>query len=52
MLCALSEMKKPIACAALRDPFDLDSLPEQIYKIPLYEYTKRAIDAAKKYIEV
>ena len=52
LLCALSEMKKPIACAALRDPFDLDSLPEQIYKIPLYEYTKRAIDAAKKYIEV
>lgn len=52
LLSALEKMKKPTACAALRDPFDLDELSETIYKMPLYEYTKRAIDTAKKYIEV
>lgn len=48
----LAASKIPVACAALRDPFDLDILPDKIYKIPLYEYTKRSIDTAKKYFEV
>lgn len=52
LLEALLASKLPIACAALRDPFDLDNLAENIYKIPLYEYTKRSIDTAKKYFEV
>lgn len=52
LLQALLELDIPVACVALRDGFDLDNLPDCIYKIPLYEYTYRSIETAKKYFEV
>ena len=52
LLQALSKLNIPVACAALRDPFDLEHVSDNIYKIPLYEYTYRSIETAKKYFEV
>lgn len=33
----------PMVCAALRNPFELDLLPERVVRVPLYEYSRRAI---------
>ena len=52
LLQALSKLNIPVACAALRDPFDLEHISDNVYKIPLYEYTYRSIETAKKYFEV
>lgn len=43
LLQKLSELGLPMACAALRNPFELERLSESVLCVPLYEYSKRAV---------
>ena len=49
LLESLSGLDIPMAHAALRDPYDLEESPERVFKLPLYEYTVRAMEIGKKY---
>lgn len=42
---ALAAVGKPIAAVALRNPYDLFSLPENVYTLVAYEYTARSTAA-------
>ncbi len=41
----------PMACAALRSPFELDRLPEAVLRIPLYEYSPRAVRQVCRFLK-
>ena len=40
-----------MACAALRSPFELDRLPEAVLRIPLYEYSPRAVRQVCRFLK-
>ena len=42
---ALAVVGKPIAAVALRNPYDLFPLPENVYTLVAYEYTARSTAA-------
>jgi beta-N-acetylhexosaminidase len=42
---ALAELNLPIAAVALRNPYDLADLPENVYSLEAYEYTTQATKA-------
>lgn len=50
LLQALAELGLPMACAALRNPFELERLPEAVLRIPLYEYSRRAIRQVERFL--
>ncbi len=39
----------PCAYVALRNPFELESLPSHVFRLALYEYSTRAVEKCKKY---
>ena len=39
----LAKTGKPMAAAALRNPYDLQGIPESIFQAALYEYSERAL---------
>ena len=41
----LAQTGKPIAAVALRNPYDLADLPENVYALEAYEYTSQSIHA-------
>lgn len=41
----LEKAGKPMAVAALRNPYDLEQMPENIFRAALYEYSERALKA-------
>lgn len=41
----------PTACITLRNPYELERLPDEVYKLPLYEYSYRALSAALEFFE-
>ncbi|MDU7029908.1 glycoside hydrolase family 3 protein [Robinsoniella peoriensis] len=41
----LEKMGKPMAVAALRNPYDLEQMPKSIFRAALYEYSERALQA-------
>lgn len=40
---ALAATGKPMAVAALRDPYDLAALPDDVWKLAVYDYTEPAL---------
>lgn len=42
---ALSALGKPMAAAALRNPYDLSALPEGLWKLAVYDYAEPSIAA-------
>lgn len=40
----LAKQGVPIACVALRNPYDLANLPNNVLKIAAYEYTEKCLD--------
>lgn len=42
---ALADLGKPMAVAALRNPYDLKELPETIWKLACYDYSQPVLDA-------
>lgn len=50
LLQALAELGLPMACAALRNPFELDRLPKTVLRIPLYEYSNRAVRKVEHFL--
>lgn len=50
LLRSLEKLGLPMACAALRNPFELEEMSSRVYKLPLYEYTGRAMKAAEEYL--
>ena len=52
LLRGLESLGLPMACAALRNPFELEALSPRVYKLPLYEYTGRAMKAAEEYLRL
>ena len=50
LLKQLETLGLPMACVTLRNPFELEALPDGVYKLPLYEYTKRAMETAEEYL--
>ena len=49
LLEALSSLNIPLAHIALRNPYDLEKTSDEVFKLPLYEYTVRAMEKAKQY---
>lgn len=41
----------PAACITLRNPYELEKLPDKVYKLPLYEYSYRALSVALEFFE-
>ena len=44
LLAALAGLGLPMACVALRDPYDLAGLPENVYGLAAYEYNIESLD--------
>ena len=44
LLAALAGLGLPMACVALRDPYDLTALPENVYGLAAYEYNIESLD--------
>ena len=44
LLAALAGLGLPMACVALRDPYDLAALPENVYGLAAYEYNIESLD--------
>ena len=44
LLAALAGLGLPMACVALRDPYDLAGLPENVYGLAAYEYNMESLD--------
>lgn len=42
---ALAETGKPMAVAAMRNPYDLSALPEGVWKLACYDYSQAALQA-------
>ena len=51
LLQSLAGLGLPMACAALRSPFELDRLPEAVLRIPLYEYSPRAVRQVSRFLK-
>ena len=51
LLQSLAGLGLPMACAALRSPFELDRLPEAVLRIPLYEYSPRAVRQVCRFLK-
>lgn len=49
LLEALGGLGIPVAHVALRDPYDLDKSSGDVFKLPLYENSVRAMEKAKRY---
>ena len=46
-LCEIAKQKRiPFSCLAMRNPWDLDMLPEEAYGLALWEYTEKSFNAA------
>ncbi len=41
----------PMIVAALRDPYDLHNLPETVFSIELWEYSKTMFDIFGRYLK-
>lgn len=46
----LTKLERPMACVTLRNPFELESLPERVLCIPVYEYSSRGIQQVCRYL--
>ena len=44
LLSALAALGLPMACAALRDPYDLAGLPDNVYGLAAYEYNTESLE--------
>ena len=42
---ALAETGKPMAVVAMRNPYDLSALPEQVWKLACYDYSQASLQA-------
>ncbi len=45
---ALAALGKPMAVIALRNPYDLASLPDSVWKLAAYDYSAPAFDAVEE----
>lgn len=46
---ALTKGTRPFACVALRNPFELQSLPPEVFSLALYEYSPQTVELVKKH---
>ena len=51
LLEAMAKLAPPMACVALRGPFELELLPDSVFRIPVYEYSRRGIRQVCRYLE-
>ena len=47
----MAKLAPPMACVALRGPFELELLPDSVFRIPVYEYSRRGIRQVCRYLE-
>ena len=47
----MAKLTPPMACVALRGPFELELLPDSVFRIPVYEYSRRGIRQVCRYLE-
>lgn len=48
---ALATLDIPLTVVALRNPYDLKDLPDNVYSIALYEYSKESIESLISYLK-
>lgn len=48
----LTKLEVPMACVTLRAPFELEWMPERVFRIPVYEYSRRGIRQVCRYLQV
>ncbi len=49
LLHLLADMEIPMACVTLRNPFELEGLRAEVFTVPVYEYSARALEAVKEF---
>ncbi|MDL2293905.1 glycoside hydrolase family 3 protein [Ruminococcaceae bacterium OttesenSCG-928-D13] len=48
---ALAKTGIPLACVALRNPFEIELLPEGVFRLALYEYAPETVELAMDYFK-